>query len=215
MTKEYKDPIEKMELKIMQKLFNSFKFPEEAKISAMEFVSLRRELTKESDRGCALLAASYLDYLLELLLRKKLLGSKSLKDEIFSPNGPLGLFSARIKLAYSIGLIEKKVFQDLQSIRKIRNEFGHNPKILSFENAKIKVLSQQLLFNVLSKNRSSRLKFISSVSSISGILEGSRYAKKPFQEAKETDLYKSNALSSKMLGMILEELNKKAKNKVI
>jgi DNA-binding MltR family transcriptional regulator len=70
-------------------------------------MNFRRELTKETDRGCALMAASFLDYELEKLLREKLVGSKNHLDTLFEFNGPLGTFSSRIRLSYSLGLIPK------------------------------------------------------------------------------------------------------------
>ena len=53
-------------------------------------------LNKESDRGCCLLAVSFLDNELKLLLEKKLVGSAKQKKEILGFNGALGTFSSRI-----------------------------------------------------------------------------------------------------------------------
>jgi DNA-binding MltR family transcriptional regulator len=96
-------------------------------------IAVREELSKETDRGCALMAASFLDYEIESLLRSKLVGNKKHLDSLFDFNGPLGSFSARIKMAYSIGLISKEIMADLDIIRKIRNEFGHKYEPISFE----------------------------------------------------------------------------------
>ena len=46
----------------------------------MEF---RNQLDSETDRGCSLMAASYLDYELERLLREKLVGEKKHLDLLF------------------------------------------------------------------------------------------------------------------------------------
>lgn len=52
-------------------------------------------------------------------------------------NAPLGTFSSRIHIAFALGLITKSQFSDLEHLRKIRNEFAHSWKLLSFEDKKI------------------------------------------------------------------------------
>ena len=102
-----KDPIAEVQKRLMEILVPFDKMPADVKETSMEFISFRRELTKESDRGCALLAASHLEYMLEKALRKRLCGSKNHLDTLFSFNGPLGTFSGRILIIYSIGLFSK------------------------------------------------------------------------------------------------------------
>lgn len=99
---------------------------------------VRTELNKESDRGACLMVASYLERELEDLIFKKLVGSNNHKKELFKFNGPLGTFSAKIKLAFSLGFISKECLQDLEIIRGIRNLFGHNFEPISFETDEIK-----------------------------------------------------------------------------
>ncbi|WP_269686284.1 MltR family transcriptional regulator [Flavobacterium lacustre] len=102
-----------------------------------KIMEINRELQKESDRGCCLIASSLLDNELEQLLKCKLIGSKKHKDELFNFNGSIGTFSSKIKLSYSLGLICKEAFRDLEIIRKIRNEFGHSFEVISFDTIKI------------------------------------------------------------------------------
>jgi DNA-binding MltR family transcriptional regulator len=52
-------------------------------------------------------------------------------------NQPLGDFSNKIKMCYCLGLIDKIIRDDLNLIRKIRNEFTHD-LYASFESDKIK-----------------------------------------------------------------------------
>lgn len=59
---------------------------------AQRVIAIRRELTKESDRGCALMAASFLENELMVLLNSKLVGDKKFKEDLFEFNGPLGNF---------------------------------------------------------------------------------------------------------------------------
>lgn len=77
----------------------------------------------ESDRACAVLGAALLDSRLESLYDRRLRNSK---EELLSSNGPLGAFSARIRLASALAWIAEEVVFDLHQIRSIRNEFAHN-----------------------------------------------------------------------------------------
>ena len=85
-------------------------------------------LMEESDRGCVLVAAAILENCLEELFRNIFTRnkvSKKLQDSIFDFNNPLSTFSSKIKLAYSLGHISRQLFEDLETIRKIRNKFAH------------------------------------------------------------------------------------------
>ena len=89
----------------------------------------------ESDRACAVLGAALLDARLESLYNRRLRCSK---NELLSGSGPLGAFSARIRLAHALAWISDDVQYDLNIIRSIRNEFAHNfDHELSFSNQSI------------------------------------------------------------------------------
>jgi hypothetical protein len=60
-----------------------------------EVVKFRQSLTSETDRGCALMAAAYLDAELEKLLSKHFVNSDKVKEEIFGHSRPLGSFSEK------------------------------------------------------------------------------------------------------------------------
>ena len=93
---------------------------------------------KESDRGAVLLAASIIDEWLSEILCNFLKADNVTNELIFGFNAPLGTFSARTKMAYSLSLIEKNEYDEINIIRKIRNEFGHNWQGVDFESPKIK-----------------------------------------------------------------------------
>lgn len=105
--------------------------------SFRDVYDFRKSLSEESDRGSALLAGSYLDEQLKLLLLNKFVQDENIADKIVSQNGPLGAFSARIDTAYLLGLISKSTFKDLHLIRKIRNDFGHSPRPIAFTDSPI------------------------------------------------------------------------------
>ena len=100
-------------------------------------MQFRRTISTETDRGCVLMVSSFLENELERVLVNKLVGDTSFKKELFSYNGPLGSFSSKIRLSYSLGIISKDIMKNLDLIRKIRNEFGHDYKPITFESSKI------------------------------------------------------------------------------
>ena len=115
-------------------------------------IEFRNQLDSETDRGCALMAGSFLDYELERLLREKLVGGKKHLDSLFDYSGPLGTFSSKINISYSLGFICKTSFSDLNLIRKIRNDFGHTHYALSFESEIIKSKVNNLKSNYYEPN---------------------------------------------------------------
>jgi hypothetical protein len=98
----------------------------------------RTTLNAETDRGCALMAAAYLDDQLGELLRAYFVDDLRIIDELLGPAAPLGSFSSRVDLAYSLGLIGPHGRRELHLIRKIRNDFGHRYAPMSFNDAAIR-----------------------------------------------------------------------------
>lgn len=89
----------------------------------------------ESDRACAVLGAALLDARLESLFQRRL---RHFSDKLLSSSGPLGPFSARIRVARALVWISEDVHFDLDQIRSIRNVFAHEfDHELSFANQSI------------------------------------------------------------------------------
>lgn len=103
-----------------------------------------KEFNDESDRGAVLTAGSYLDERLGEIISAFLIESRDAAELIDGFNAPLGTFSSRIKAAFAMGLIQKNEYEELNTIRKIRNEFGHSWKGVSFESQNIKDLCKNL-----------------------------------------------------------------------
>ncbi|MCF7479955.1 hypothetical protein L3V32_25085 [Vibrio sp. J2-4] len=70
--------------------------------------------------------------------------NKSGKDLISGFNAPLGTFAAKVTAAHALGLIQDNEFREITLIRKIRNEFGHSWRGVSFESDKVAHLVNQL-----------------------------------------------------------------------
>lgn len=122
-----------------------------------EVEAFRLALSKETDRGCALFASSYLD---KALSDCALAYDKKIENDLFEGNAPLAAFSARIKMAFYLGKISKIERRDLDLIRKIRNEFAHNADAIDFEEEKIKNQCRELSFTYHDKDHRPRGHFI-------------------------------------------------------
>ncbi|NCC22314.1 MAG: hypothetical protein EOM26_07610 [Alphaproteobacteria bacterium] len=125
--------------------------------------AFRETLSPETDRGCALMAAAYLDDQLSALLAKCFVEDNAVQQQIFSNSGPLGTFSSRIDLAYLLGLIPQRVRRELHLIRKIRNDFGHNPQPIGFESDAIANRCKELNLSSREQIAKPRSHFTSSV----------------------------------------------------
>lgn len=94
------------------------------------------DLAKETDRGCALLAAAFLDDVLDVLMRAAFVESSEAVNKILGTGRPLESFGARTHLCFCIGLLGMDVYCDLNLIREIRNDFAHRQPT-SFKAAEI------------------------------------------------------------------------------
>lgn len=122
-----------------------------------------RLLRKETDRGCAMIVAAHLDDKLGELLKACMVQDKEYEEEIaefFRDPGPLGTFSARIKLARYLSIMSPQVRKDLDIIRKIRNDFGHKLEFEDFNTPSIKDRCMNLQHDLLEENQNPRERFI-------------------------------------------------------
>ena len=92
---------------------------------AREVLQIRQALGRETDRGCALTAAAYLDDMLTSLLTEYLVDDKKVVDQFFASAGPLSSFSAKIDMTYALGLLSAETRSSLHVLRRIRNDFAH------------------------------------------------------------------------------------------
>jgi DNA-binding MltR family transcriptional regulator len=104
---------------------------------AKSVAAFRSSLSAETDRGCALMAASYLESQLEQLVKAHLVPGSKVVSALFENSGPLGTFSARVDLAFALGLLDVNTHRELHLVRRIRNEFGHSYDPISFQTERI------------------------------------------------------------------------------
>lgn len=102
------------------------------------------EFNTESDRGATLTAAALLDESLRQILSAFLIDT-SAKDKLLAGfYAPLGTFSAKIDATYCMGLIQENEYRELHIIRRIRNQFAHSWRGVSFQSGKVANLCDQL-----------------------------------------------------------------------
>lgn len=137
-----------------------------------EFAAFRRALTEESDRGCALFAAAYLDKVLsDLLYLSVVENGKKVESDLFEGNAPLASFSSRIKMAFYLGRISAECRSELDTIRKIRNDFAHDASLISFETKSVADRCLNLTYSYQLKEARPRAHFTASCSRLLAILQ--------------------------------------------
>jgi DNA-binding MltR family transcriptional regulator len=143
---------------------------EEPYAYAVEVFEFRTTLTGETDRGCALMAAAYLDDQLERLIRRTLIDDTAAIDDLLRSSGAVGSFSARIELCYALGCLPIQARRELHLIRKIRNEFGHVAKPLTFEASQISSRCRELQYSAAEAQAPARPRFTSSVLGVCALI---------------------------------------------
>lgn len=103
-----------------------------------DFLAFSASLEAESDRGCALYSAAYLDDALADMLMAGMVQTATLKDDLFGRRAALAAFSSRIKAAYYLGKITVDQMKDLDRVRDIRNDFAHRATSLDFNDQSIR-----------------------------------------------------------------------------
>lgn len=96
-----------------------------------------RELFKSSDRAAAIMAATIVENRLTAAIKHRFNPHVAVQKEMFRSSGPLGSFSAKIKLAYLMGICSERAFKDLEVMKDIRNRFAHHIDIKDFNSQRI------------------------------------------------------------------------------
>ena len=114
------------------------------KLQPIHFDDFYRTMEAESDRGCILIACHVLDVALEHRLRFHLSRRrhviKKAIDPLFESTRPLSSFWAKILTAYSQSLLDDWAFEDLNTIRSIRNTLAHSHGTFSFDAQEVEPL---------------------------------------------------------------------------
>jgi len=101
---------------------------------------IAQTLAKESDRGCVILGAALLADALEDLLRSCCRDEpkdiKATIDPLFEGYAPLSTFSARIQLAFALGILPCQLRDKIELVRRLRNDSAHEWGPIDFEDPK-------------------------------------------------------------------------------
>lgn len=116
----------------------------ESKITIDEFWKLNFELatrlSNESERGAVLIGTSrvedFLTELIESILPQK---SKAYLGKILNYPAPLSSFSGKIELCYAFRIIDQKLYNSLNTLRKVRNDAAHSSSDFRLINIKEKL----------------------------------------------------------------------------
>jgi mannitol operon repressor len=104
------------------------------------------EIEGGSDRAAAIVAAAFVEDHLATALQRRMRENAKIVAELFRSSGPLGSFSAKIDMAFLLGLITEEAHKELHAIRAIRNLFAHTLGKLSFNSGRILNLSNNLVY---------------------------------------------------------------------
>jgi DNA-binding MltR family transcriptional regulator len=110
---------------------------------------LHDRLKDLDERGLVLTLAAFAEDSLAELLIAYMFDNSATKKLVSGYDSPLGTLSARIRACYSLGLITKSQFHDLEHLRAIRNKFSHTWKPISFLDPEIETHIKALHFNNL------------------------------------------------------------------
>jgi DNA-binding MltR family transcriptional regulator len=97
-----------------------------------EWDKLASDFQPKSDRAVAVVGTVYLEAHLGQLLANFLVDNAAAKTKLLDQEQPLGSFSARIKAAYSLGLVSVNEYHDLNLMLEIRNIFANEVEGASF-----------------------------------------------------------------------------------
>lgn len=104
------------------------------------------DIDQSGDRAAAIVAAAFLEDHLAIALKKRFQQDEKILNEIFRSSGPLGSFSAKINLAFLIGLCSQEACKELHTIKDIRNEFAHKGLTRDFNSQRVRDLANNLQF---------------------------------------------------------------------
>jgi len=100
------------------------------------YSDFQRSYAGESDRSVVILASSFIERALENYILKKLVDDAFVK-KLFEGYAPLATLSAKIEVAFALGLLPRHVHSDLRIIKRVRNVFAHEPESYTFSSKRI------------------------------------------------------------------------------
>ncbi len=152
---------------------------------------LNEALKDQSDLGRVLITTSYFDAVLRKIFEAFLVEGR-VKKALFEDTGAaLATFSAKINLAYAMGLIAQDEAKQLHAIRKIRNAFAHSVKT-TFDDAKVGAEMQPIIArHGIAYDLPGTFDFAASILT-TALLNRADHARKARLEAQEWDIRRTD-----------------------
>jgi hypothetical protein len=94
-------------------------------------------MRKESDRAAAIIGAALVEDCLSAAIRATLVNRENEDALWFDQGSPFGTLRAKTVAAYGLGLCTKKVADEIDAIRLIRNQFSHALRPITFRHDEI------------------------------------------------------------------------------
>jgi hypothetical protein len=116
-------------------------------ISALELsqsMAMFDAMNNEPPLACVLICASHIEKALGALLESFLNPCETSRNMLNNAFGVLSTFAARLDMCYSLGLIPKFMYVNLNRIREIRNLFAHSHEPVSFETPEVMAICNAL-----------------------------------------------------------------------
>lgn len=117
--------------------------------------AIQTDFMHQPDRGAAIIGAALVEDVFASYLSRFFPKRRKKLHSLFDQQQALGTHGSRTDVAFSLGLIDDDLFDDMNSIRKIRNQFAHTTRstdkadqssVLTFESQRIRSLAMGLKF---------------------------------------------------------------------
>lgn len=93
----------------------------------LELFALISEFIRDSDRSAVIVGSSQVDIYLERILKLVFIEpAKPNADNLFNVERPLSTFSAKIDLAYRLGILSDELAANIHLLRGLRNDAAHD-----------------------------------------------------------------------------------------
>ena len=121
------------------------------RIQKLKPEALQALLFENEDRGTAIMATGLLEDLLTLAIihKFKKQPSETQATELFTGFGPFATLSAKTRVAFLLGILPPDAKHDINTIRRIRNDFAHVIAPLTFETQDIAIRCRSLKLKAL------------------------------------------------------------------
>jgi DNA-binding MltR family transcriptional regulator len=148
------------------------------------------ELKTQSDRGVAIVAAAMLEELLELIILARLIEIPSKRKEALFDrmNAPLSSLSAKIEMAFALGIINETARRAMHLVRDVRNKFAHRLEPLTFHHPEVIGLieGKDAMPSVKAMKKPTKEQFLDTIQALAVVLYGTLAADIRIKSLEET-----------------------------